>query len=511
MQNAPCSALLVLTCLAPALAAAQTPSGFVEQHCTACHNDRARVGGLSLSGADPARLVLGNGGANRELWENVLHKLRTGQMPPAGRPQPDAGGLARVDGVAGKGAGCGRVGEADARARRRAPVEPHGIRQRDPRPARGGRGREGAAPAGRIRRGLRQRRGQPGDVAGARRTLPHRGARGQPHRGRRRDFRRRAGVGPYRVPRLLEQDVRIDAATAVRVARRAGRAPRLPPRRRVHLQGPAAPAGLRLHRRDGPRAGARPAHRRRPGEALHGGRRGNWDAGAADLERRDRRRDAVRTLHARRRRGARGEGDGQRRRRTCQRVLRRHGRGSPRACSSRCRWISAAVRTSSSTATPRWTRCRSPARTAPAAPATRPAAARSSRAGRSSPRKSPGAPAASSPRSRAAPIDGRRRGEEVETLLALLRRGEEGPRVRSRHPGCHRAHAGQLQFPVANRAASGRPSGRRPPARSGGSAISISPPACPSSSGAASPTTAARPGGQGPAHDPAALARRSRG
>ena len=60
-------------------------AAFVEQHCTTCHNDRARVGGLSLSALD-ARDV----GASPELWEKVLHKLRTGQMPPAGRPRPAA-------------------------------------------------------------------------------------------------------------------------------------------------------------------------------------------------------------------------------------------------------------------------------------------------------------------------------------------------------------------------------------------------------------------------------------
>jgi hypothetical protein len=84
VQKLACSALLAFTCLAPALAGAQTASGYLEQHCTACHNDRSRVGGLSLSGADPARP-----GTNPELWEKVLHKLRTAQMPPAGRPRPD--------------------------------------------------------------------------------------------------------------------------------------------------------------------------------------------------------------------------------------------------------------------------------------------------------------------------------------------------------------------------------------------------------------------------------------
>ena len=84
MRTAVCLAALVLIALIPAVAGAQTTSAFIDQHCTTCHNDRARVGGLSLSGVDATRP-----GADPELWEKVLHKLRTGQMPPAGRPQPE--------------------------------------------------------------------------------------------------------------------------------------------------------------------------------------------------------------------------------------------------------------------------------------------------------------------------------------------------------------------------------------------------------------------------------------
>jgi mono/diheme cytochrome c family protein len=60
------------------------PRDFIDQHCTACHNDRARTAGLTLSGID-----VNDVRPNAEVWEKVLHKLRTGQMPPAGRPEPD--------------------------------------------------------------------------------------------------------------------------------------------------------------------------------------------------------------------------------------------------------------------------------------------------------------------------------------------------------------------------------------------------------------------------------------
>ncbi|HUE84515.1 MAG TPA: DUF1592 domain-containing protein [Vicinamibacterales bacterium] len=56
---------------------------FLETYCATCHNDRLRTAGLTLRGLDAS-----DPGANAELWEKVLHKVRTGQMPPAGRPQP---------------------------------------------------------------------------------------------------------------------------------------------------------------------------------------------------------------------------------------------------------------------------------------------------------------------------------------------------------------------------------------------------------------------------------------
>jgi mono/diheme cytochrome c family protein len=56
----------------------------IKTHCTGCHNERLRTGGLSLEGVDPAQA-----GANPALWEKVAHKLRSGQMPPFGRPRPD--------------------------------------------------------------------------------------------------------------------------------------------------------------------------------------------------------------------------------------------------------------------------------------------------------------------------------------------------------------------------------------------------------------------------------------
>ncbi len=63
---------------------ASAARAFIDTNCVSCHNDRLRTAGLTLSTVDLAEV-----GSNAELWEKVLHKLRTGQMPPAGRPRPD--------------------------------------------------------------------------------------------------------------------------------------------------------------------------------------------------------------------------------------------------------------------------------------------------------------------------------------------------------------------------------------------------------------------------------------
>ncbi|MEZ5288359.1 MAG: DUF1592 domain-containing protein [Vicinamibacterales bacterium] len=87
--------------------AAVSPRAFVDQHCVACHNDRAKASGLSLDHA-PADVT-----ADAELWEKVLHKIRSGQMPPAGRPRPDPGTARAV--VAAIGTALDRAAETTPR------------------------------------------------------------------------------------------------------------------------------------------------------------------------------------------------------------------------------------------------------------------------------------------------------------------------------------------------------------------------------------------------------------
>ena len=56
---------------------------FLDRYCATCHNEKLKSGGLSLVQADLSRP-----GAQPELWEKVVRKLRTGVMPPPNMPQP---------------------------------------------------------------------------------------------------------------------------------------------------------------------------------------------------------------------------------------------------------------------------------------------------------------------------------------------------------------------------------------------------------------------------------------
>ena len=55
----------------------------LDQYCVTCHGEELETAGLRLDLVDPE-----NVGGERDLWEQVVHKLRTRIMPPAGMPQP---------------------------------------------------------------------------------------------------------------------------------------------------------------------------------------------------------------------------------------------------------------------------------------------------------------------------------------------------------------------------------------------------------------------------------------
>ena len=71
-------------------AASQAASGgstyraVLDRYCVTCHNERLLTGNLSLDTVD-----VGHVGDNAAVWEKVLQKLQTHEMPPSGRPRPD--------------------------------------------------------------------------------------------------------------------------------------------------------------------------------------------------------------------------------------------------------------------------------------------------------------------------------------------------------------------------------------------------------------------------------------
>jgi mono/diheme cytochrome c family protein len=73
------------TSASPAQAGPALNREFLTRNCVACHNQRLQTAGLALDNADVSQI-----GADAGKWEKVVRKVRTGSMPPAGRPRPDA-------------------------------------------------------------------------------------------------------------------------------------------------------------------------------------------------------------------------------------------------------------------------------------------------------------------------------------------------------------------------------------------------------------------------------------
>jgi mono/diheme cytochrome c family protein len=79
---------------ANAMAFDKTIRPFLAAHCYGCHNAGLQSGGLNLEIYKTRSAVL----QNRGQWERIAEKLRTGEMPPKGMPQP---GKAEVETVLG--------------------------------------------------------------------------------------------------------------------------------------------------------------------------------------------------------------------------------------------------------------------------------------------------------------------------------------------------------------------------------------------------------------------------
>ena len=57
-------------------------AALVKQYCLTCHNERTRQGGFVLD-AELTKVA-----TDRERWEKVVRKVKTGMMPPSGAPRP---------------------------------------------------------------------------------------------------------------------------------------------------------------------------------------------------------------------------------------------------------------------------------------------------------------------------------------------------------------------------------------------------------------------------------------
>ena len=83
----------------PAPARTDTPSfpktvePFLAKNCVLCHNAKLKTADLNLDAYHDANAVV----QDRDVWENVLDKLRSGQMPPKGAKPPAPGDLQDVE------------------------------------------------------------------------------------------------------------------------------------------------------------------------------------------------------------------------------------------------------------------------------------------------------------------------------------------------------------------------------------------------------------------------------
>jgi hypothetical protein len=59
-------------------------TALLTKYCSGCHNERLRSGGIFFD-----KTTAGDVEKNAELLEKVVHKLRSGEMPPPGMPRPD--------------------------------------------------------------------------------------------------------------------------------------------------------------------------------------------------------------------------------------------------------------------------------------------------------------------------------------------------------------------------------------------------------------------------------------
>src|SRR6266850_2496507 len=68
----------------PVAPAVSPQQAVLVKYCTTCHNEKLRTAGLLLDKAN-----VGHPADDPAIWEKVLRKLRTREMPPPRMPRPD--------------------------------------------------------------------------------------------------------------------------------------------------------------------------------------------------------------------------------------------------------------------------------------------------------------------------------------------------------------------------------------------------------------------------------------
>ena len=92
MRRLVIAAVILLPAGAAEFDTAVTP--FVKSRCVMCHNAKMRSGELDLQHHSAPEHAL----KDRDVWESVVQKLKSGEMPPKGLPRPKPEEVARVTG-----------------------------------------------------------------------------------------------------------------------------------------------------------------------------------------------------------------------------------------------------------------------------------------------------------------------------------------------------------------------------------------------------------------------------
>src|SRR5712692_5124109 len=86
--------IFLVTLSVPLAAEAPNVFAFVQKSCVACHNAKVKSGDVDLQALQNAKTFE----ENRETWEKVVEKLKTGKMPPPGSQRPPEATAAAVSG-----------------------------------------------------------------------------------------------------------------------------------------------------------------------------------------------------------------------------------------------------------------------------------------------------------------------------------------------------------------------------------------------------------------------------